>query len=259
MERIGHTQDSFAGEGNSTLKGRVSLALRFVLSLFRHVCALGFVSAAAGCAIWTGSVVRYHVIDYPTPQKPAESSIPDKLMVYRFLLTDAVDVYHLVVTSADDKERTITLQRWEFDPSDMVTELIQRDLDASGLFEKTVDQWSSARYRYALEGTIKKLEGVVKDGKAAAVLHVDVTLKDFESPIGARKSIMAKDYVIEEPSVDPKPVSIVRAVNLAVRKLSEQIRNDIAATLTKEADGGNDADSHDDKTMPVRVSSSTRR
>ncbi len=166
-------------------------------------------------------------------------------MVYRFLLSDTVDIHHLIVTSTDEGDQTVTMQQWEFDPSDMVTELIQRDLEASGLFKKTVDQWSNASYRYALEGTIKKLEGVLKNGKAAAVLNVDVKLIDFESPLSARKNLMTKKYTIEVPSVDPKPVSIVRAVNLAVRKLSEQIRADIAAALTKEEYGNGGADNPD--------------
>jgi hypothetical protein len=86
---------------------------------------------------------------------------------------------------------------------------------------------------------------------------VDATLTDFESPLGARKSIMTKEYSIEVPSVDSKPMSIVRAVNLAVRKLSEQIRADIAATLLKEGGTNIEPDRPNRQRSAVRVSAST--
>ena len=157
-------------------------------------------------------------------------------MVYRFLLENSIDLHNLVIVSSDGVEEKVTLQRWEFDPSDMVTELIQRDIEASGLFEKTVDQWSSARYRYALEGKIQKLEGISKEGKTMAVVEAEATLMDFDSPVGAKKNIMRKEYTIQVPSVDSNPMSIVRAINLAVRKLSEKIRADIVAALVTEGE-----------------------
>ncbi|MFH1112324.1 MAG: ABC-type transport auxiliary lipoprotein family protein [Pseudomonadota bacterium] len=240
MGRIGYGETPFAAEGNRTLNGNLPPASRLLPTLFRSVfgpAVLSVLCLLSGCAIWTENVVSRHIIDYPTPKRHSESPIPDTIMVYRFLLADTVDTRHLIVTSTDEEDRKVTMQQWESDPSDMVTELVQRDLEASRLFKKTVDQWSSAGYRYALEGTIKKLEGVVKNGKASAVLNVDAALIDFESPLGARKNILAKNYVIEVPSEDPKPVSIFRAVNMAVRKLSEQIRTDIAAALMQEAHG----------------------
>ncbi len=259
MGVIGHVGTSSARETRWAPSGDVTPASRSFSTLFHTVFALGVFSVLSGCAIWSGNVVRYHIIDYPTPKKQSESQIPDTLMVYRFLLADTVDIHHLVVTTTDEESETVPLQRWELDPSDMVTELIQRDLEASGMFKKTVDQWSNARYRYALEGTIQKLEGTIRNGKAAAVLDVEATLTDFESPLGAKKNIMKKEYSIEVPSVDSKPVSIVRAVNLAVRELSERIRADIAATLTKE-DGTNlEPTQPDGQRSPVKVSASVQR
>jgi ABC-type uncharacterized transport system auxiliary subunit len=226
--------------------------------VFRAFCSLAVglsVSLfSAGCAVWTSEAVRYHIIDYPTPKKQIESAIPDTLMVYRFLLDNSVDTRNLVVTTSDGVEESVTLHRWEFDPSDMVTELVQRDLEASGLFEKTVDQWSSARYRYALEGTIERLEGVVKKGKAMAVVQARVNLIDFDSPGRAKKSVMKQEYTIKVPSGDSKPMSIVRAINLAVRQLSQKIQADIAASLKEDANTGTDLDKPETKESTVGTS-----
>lgn len=64
----------------------------------------------------------------------------------------------------------------------MVTDLLLRDLQQSGPFENVVDQLSHARYRYALEGTIRRLHGLMKGGKPFASLEVETTLTDFEAP-----------------------------------------------------------------------------
>ena len=86
-------------------------------------------------------------------------------MIYRFLPASSVDIDTLVVSQSPGTEKSALLHRWEDNPADMITELVLRDLDSSGLFEKTVDQLSSARYRYALEGIIRNLQGTVTDGE----------------------------------------------------------------------------------------------
>lgn len=183
--------------------------------------------------------MRSHIIDYPSPQKIAAIPIPETVMVYGLLLADSVDFRHLVITEWDGQESSVTRHPWEENPAEMVTELIKRDLEASGLFEKTVDQWSTARYRYALEGKLIGLHGVIKDGKAKAVVEAEMTFMDFDSPFGAKKTIMKKTYKIEVPSVDTTPASIVRAVNLGIRRLSERIRSDVRQALETPNGAGN--------------------
>ncbi|MEW6136971.1 MAG: ABC-type transport auxiliary lipoprotein family protein [Thermodesulfobacteriota bacterium] len=188
--------------------------------------ALGLISCCA-------PAIKYHIIDYPKPSRSLDVPIPDTVMVYHFLMGDSVDLYALAIEH-QGQEGTKTLHRWEQNPSDMITDLILRDLEASGTFAKAVDQWSASRYRYALEGKLTKLRGVVSNGKAEAVLEAEAALFDFETPLGARKRIMKKTYTIRAPSVDTDPGSIARAMNLAVRRLSERIRSDILESLGKE-------------------------
>jgi hypothetical protein len=208
--------------------------------------ALEVALSLVGCSFWKTQAIRYHSIDYPKPQKVVDSPIPETLMVYHFLVGGSVDLYHFVIGRANGKGPT-SLQRWEENPSDMISELIQRDLEASGLFGKTVDQWSTARYRYALEGKLVRLEGVVSHGKAEAVLEAEASLLDFKAPLGSRRKIMSKTYTISVPSVDTNPTSIGRAMNLAVRRLSESIQRDIRKSLEKT-----DGSRRDRETPPVR-------
>lgn len=186
-----------------------------------------------GCALHTRDAMMYHTFNYPSPERDSKATIPETLMVYRFLVADTVDLRSLVVSRTQGKGESVVLHRWQESPADMITELVLRDLANAGPFAKTVDQLSPSRYRYAVEGTIFNLQGVVKDGKANAVIDAEVTLTDFEPPPGGNKNLMKRRYRIQQPTEDLSPKAIVRALNLAVKELSERIRADISTSMEK--------------------------
>jgi len=114
----------------------------------------------------------------------------------------------------------------------MITELVLRDIETSRLFDKAVDQWSSMRYRYALEGTVRNLMGEIVENSARAVVEAEVSFIDFEASKLGKKIIFRKLYKITEPSVDKTPAMIAQAMNRAVKRLSKRIRDDVSASMT---------------------------
>jgi ABC-type uncharacterized transport system auxiliary subunit len=195
--------------------------------------ALGLVTM--GCAIYARDAVIYHALDYPSPQKEknSEAPIPETLMIYRFLLSPSVDMDRMSISETRKGEEIKATVRWDGNPADKVTDLLVRDFEKSGLFERTVDQWSNSRYRYALEGAVTKLDGLISEGKASALLEANATLLDFEAPLGSKREIFKKLYRIEIPSPDSNPSSIVKAMDQGVMKLSEQLRADLKARLAR--------------------------
>ena len=145
-------------------------------------------------------MITYHAFDYPSPVKETQAPIPGTLMIYRFLPASSVDIDTLVVSQSPGPEKSALLHRWEDNPADMITELVLRDLDSSGLFEKTVDQLSSARYRYALEGIIRNLQGTVTDGKGKALIAIEATLIDFEARMGMKKTCLRNSIRSRSPA-----------------------------------------------------------
>ncbi|MEI8181472.1 MAG: ABC-type transport auxiliary lipoprotein family protein [Desulfomonile sp.] len=187
------------------------------------------------CAISSRDAVVYHALEYPSPSRTKEpqSPISETLMIYKFLLSPSVESDSLVISESKGQDQLVRLHRWQENPADMVTDLILRDFQESGFFGTTVDQLSNTRYRYALEGTITNLRGILRDNKAVALIEVDATLTDFDPPAGAKKNIMTRRYSIEAPSSKSDPASIVRALNLALKDLSERLRNDVGEVLSK--------------------------
>jgi ABC-type uncharacterized transport system auxiliary subunit len=211
------------------------LSISILLSPLATVFTLGLIVILAGCALRSRDMITYHIFDYPSPVKEIQSPIPGTLMIYRFLPASSVDIDALAVSQSPGTEKAALLHRWEDNPADMITELVLRDLDSSGLFEKTVDQLSSARYRYALEGIIRNLQGTVTDGKGKALIAIEATLIDFEGRVGLEKNLLKKLYKIEIPSQDATPDSIIKALSLAVKEFSERLRDDIRSAVVPKA------------------------
>jgi ABC-type uncharacterized transport system auxiliary subunit len=210
----------------------------FHLFHFHIVVPIVFI-LLTGCAFTSRDTLIYHAFDYPSPSKIQEtnSAIPETLMIYKFQLAPSVESDSLVITGSKGQDELVRLHRWQENPADMVTDLVLRDFRESGLFEKTVDQLSDLRYRYALEGTITNVRGVRNQGKNLALLEFQATLTDFDPPSGGKKNIMTRRYRIEEPSSKSDPEAIVRALNVAVKNLSERLLSDVREALYKTRKG----------------------
>jgi len=200
---------------------------------FGWVLVVGLVVLVAGCAIRSRDMVNYHTFYYPVPLKDSPAPIPDTIMIYRFLPAPSVNGRFLVVSRGKGKEESMTYHRWDKDPADMVTDLLQRDFEGAGLFRKTVGQSSDASYRYALEGKILTMEVVEKGGKSRAVMDVEALLTDFDAPLGTDKEIMQRRYRIEVPCRESTPAAMVEGLNGAVRELSKRLRRDIRAAVKR--------------------------
>lgn len=191
-------------------------------------------SVLLGCAFTTRDVVSYNLFDYPVPRADSTGTLPETVMVYRFLLAPGIDARNLVISREGKESESVYYQRWKYNPADMITDLILRDLDKSGLFERTVGQLSSVRYRYALEGKILNLRGLIKEDKCLAVIEAEVELLDFEAPLGGDKNVMKRRYSIELPCKDDTPEAVVEGLNEAVKEFSERLRTDIRSVLREE-------------------------
>lgn len=197
---------------------------------------MAFLVISSGCGLKTGSTVIYHTLDYPPPDREFKTPIPHTLMVYRFLLAPDVESDSILTSQPKGAVKSVRIHRWQENPADMVTDILLRDLEASGLFRKIVDQLSNVRYRYALEGTLRDMHGVIKNGQASAVVELEMVFTDFEAPRALEKDLLKKTYKVEIPSKDASAESILAAFNTGVKEISALLRADIRTVLEKRGD-----------------------
>lgn len=225
------------------VKGEISLklekitiqALKRIRDRIIAVLLLASTITFCGCALWNKEGAVFHAINYPAPKPHMESPISDTIMVYRFLMDSSVDTHYLLISDSKTKTKPVSHHAWIHDPSEMITELVTRDMESSGLFQKAVDQTSNLPYRYALEGTITKFEGKINNGNGSSLIEVEVKLIDFEPQSVGQKLLIKKVYTIRNLSTDTTPESLVKALNAGVKELSEKIRNDAKLSLIKNA------------------------
>ncbi len=214
-----------AATGRRLRPGRSGAPSARLVALFVLPCLVSL-----GCALTADQAIRYHAFDYRAPTKENTEVIPETIIVYRFMLHPTVESHSLTVSDSQGKEQPVAYHAWEENPADMITNLIKRDLDRSGLFKRVVGHWSTARYRYALEGKVMDL-GIVKHGEQrTALLAAEIVVTD----IAKQLNIVERSYKIEAPCPDESPETMVRAINRAVKELSGRVRADIRAAIEKK-------------------------
>lgn len=184
-----------------------------------------------GCGATIRDSITYHQFQYATPPEPKRFTVPDTVMVYRFLLDPKIDMKYLSVMQSNGQARRITTHRWQRNPADMITDLLQRDLQGYGMFRKAVDQFSALPYRYALEGKVNRLGGKVEGKKSLAEIEAEAVLIDFEAPSGENRNILKKTYRVQSPCKSSDPDEIVKGLTRAAQKLSGLLRKDIEKVI----------------------------
>ena len=87
----------------------------------------------SGCALWNTDAVVFHAINYPAPKANREHRIPETIMVYRLLMDSKVDSHYLAISNLKGKARSVSGYAWVQDPSEMLTELVTRDLERKSI------------------------------------------------------------------------------------------------------------------------------
>jgi ABC-type uncharacterized transport system auxiliary subunit len=187
-----------------------------------------------GCAGRSPDALRSFILDHPSPNRVLTTPIAQTVMVYQFLLGPTVNPEFLMVSRPDSSPTRTKIRRWRENPADRITDLTLRDVASTGLFYRTVDQFSAMPYRYALEGTVQAIEGKIAQGKGLAILRVEANLIDFEASWTSDKILLNKVYLVEIPSKDPSAGGIAAALNRATEEYSQRLRRDLRSILEKK-------------------------
>ena len=214
------------------MRGFICLYISVLVTFLRGRVPLAAVSfLVAGCAMQSSVRMQPIILDYDPPSRMANVPIPNNLMVYQFLLAESVNPQYVTIVEPGSSVSQRAVERWRENPAEMITNLTLRDLARSGMFEHVVDQFSTMSYRYALDGTIRALQGQIRDKKVFAVLHLEASLIDFEVAWASDKIIFTKTYHVEIPCKDSSASAIAASLNRAVAEYSRLLRTDLETLL----------------------------
>jgi cholesterol transport system auxiliary component len=115
---------------------------------------------------------------------------------------------HIVYTSHGQAMGTYEYQRWAQPPSEMIDDVLLRELRMSGRYQHVYSQRSDARGDYLLRGHLYDFREISGNGLAARVAF-EFELRDFKTG----STVWSRNYSHDEP-VDGKDVpAVVAALN----------------------------------------------
>lgn len=197
------------------------------------LAALAAMVLAAGCGIGPGPAPKEQrwAISYPAPAKVKGPALDRSLVVRRLWAAAGFDSTDMLSAGEGLERRVYPNDTWLAPPSDMLGDLLTRDLAVSGALAEVRSWREAAVSRYQLSGGLDTcLERDGAKGRAAE-LTVALLLLDSRSASLADAVLLQKTYRISEPIAAPGAAGLAAAVSKAAARLSKDVRSDVIAAL----------------------------
>lgn len=172
-------------------------------------------------------MVYKHMLEYPAPELPRRSPIPEGLKVELFSVAQAFNSPAMVYRPTSYQSGTYHYHRWRVNPGELVTDYLLRDLRHSRLFKAVFGYDRTAKTRFQLEGAVEEFQEVDAGEAWSAVLAVNITLLDTTREEITQRVIFQKNYRAAEPLMEKTPRGLAAAMSRAMQDLSGAIIADI--------------------------------
>ena len=172
-------------------------------------------------------VLQRYLLEYPPPPVSRPAPLPESLRVELFAAPHHLNSTNMVYRPRPYELKAYAYHRWQAPPAALVTDMLLRDLRASGLFQGVFDYQQSGTARFRLEGAVQEFTEVDNPEGWQAVLSVWVTLADLRQVEVTRRVILARNYQETEPLVEQTPAGLAAAMSRALARLSARITADL--------------------------------
>lgn len=187
--------------------------------------------------------IRYFTLDYPPPL-PSHDAAPVGVIRLRRLTSAALYTTDRLIVQVDDvSTESPYYDRWAVNPSTMITDLLLRDLTASGLFRAVVTNPAGITPDYEMAGNLETLRASRRDSGWEAEVTLSLLLypySDEGSPPGRSEAsaLLQKRYTVQKPCADRESATVVETLNRCMEELSRELRTDLAAFVRAHAASG---------------------
>jgi cholesterol transport system auxiliary component len=188
--------------------------------------ALTQIAAAAVLALIAAScgsvpATKYYQLSVPSITPPANAEpFPVTLLVGPISASHLYREDHLVFAASAEQMGTYEYQHWVAPPTEMIEELLLRDLRATGRYRSVAQLTSSSRGDFVLHGHLYDFKEISGSPMAARVT-IDFELRDVK----ANQVVWSNHYNHDEP-VDGKSVpAVVAALDRNMQQAAAQVRS----------------------------------
>ena len=193
----------------------------------RALTRIAYVTVVAFIATGCGSIPasKYYQLSVASVAPAANAEpFPVVLLVGPISGSHLYREDHLVFAASPEEMGTYEYQHWVAPPTEMIGELLVRDLRASGRYRSVAQLSSSSRGDFVLHGHLYDFKEVSGSPMAARVT-IDFELRDMK----ANQVVWSNHYNHDEP-VDGKNIpAVVAALDRNMQQAAAQLRSGLEA------------------------------
>jgi cholesterol transport system auxiliary component len=175
--------------------------------------------------------IDYYTLEYDSPAPGNQPSLSAPIRVDQFSVSPIYNTNRIIYREGLFKREAYVYHKWRANPADVVTYLLRRDLQQSGLFKAVVTRESRLPSAYVLEGSVDEFLEWNKKTGWEAYLSLSVTLMQENEPDISKKILLQKSYFSSKPCRQKTPGALAEAMSLAMSEISAQIMLDIYKTI----------------------------
>jgi cholesterol transport system auxiliary component len=163
----------------------------------------------------------------------SSSTAAGVLKVRRFRASSSYEGMGLVYRTGEVSYESDFYNEFLSSPALIITEIVQKWLKESSVFENVTDDTSIIEARYLLEGKVVALYGdYVNTDKPSAV--VEILFSVINNKIKKDSMVFQKSYRVSEAIDSRRPADLVRVYNRCLEKILTELENDLRESLRQK-------------------------
>jgi ABC-type uncharacterized transport system auxiliary subunit len=187
-----------------------------------------------GCAaLRPAPQVRTFRLAYPAPAAAGLPALPVTVRVVPFGIAAAYDRQAFTYREGDYGVGVDYYNRWLGSPASLITDLVARDLAASGRVQAVLQAPSALPSDYELNGQIETLEEQGDGGGCVAHLRLRIFLVRAPAE-GRRHVVLQDDFAADEVCHRGDPSSYAQSMSRAVQQVSDALRTAAVGAIAQD-------------------------
>jgi cholesterol transport system auxiliary component len=171
--------------------------------------------------------IEYYTLEYDPPVPDHHPPLSEPIRVNQFAVSPIYNTNRIIYREGLFKREAYVYHKWRANPAEVVTYLLRRDLQQSGLFKAVVSRESRLPSVYVLEGSVDEFLEWNKEMGWEAFLSLSVILMQENEPDISKKILFQKTYFSNKPCRQKNPGALAEAMSSAMSEISKQIIIDI--------------------------------
>jgi ABC-type uncharacterized transport system auxiliary subunit len=186
-----------------------------------------------GCFGSTGLTppVRQYVLEYAAPRTADGAGVAETIKVGHFTAARILSGPAMLYRQRPFRLDAYHEHRWRVAPSEMVEDLLRRDVRRAGIFRAVLSPRNAEETRFILEGGVEEFLEVEEEAGKKALLAATLTLLDLSRSEVSTRVVFQKTYRAEAPFKTEGPAGLAEAMSSAMAQLSAQAIADIREAL----------------------------